>query len=174
MPFPHSRHPHTILFLVCSQSSFYIFIPVLRSPSHLRTMCFGNHDDAHGGRRPRPQPNRPVELQPVRRDNRAHHNNNSNNHHNNRNPRSNTPTALPPRTSNDMSPAIRAEVLTATHQAFGQLAYGIIGGVALAEYGQARGTNDVDVMIPRDISEIAESTILSSARFTRTTGGGIG
>jgi hypothetical protein len=72
-----------------------------------------------------------------------------------------------------MTPQIRAEFLTATQRAFGRLEYGIIGGTALAEYGNRRTTSDVDVMVPHNIIDVVEDQLLHNG-MVRTAGGGIG
>jgi len=72
-----------------------------------------------------------------------------------------------------MSAAIRAEVLRGTHNAIGALDYGILGGAALAQYGNPRDTNDVDIMVPYDISEVVVPQLLERG-LVRTQGGGIG
>ncbi|KAI9844810.1 MAG: hypothetical protein M1837_005228 [Sclerophora amabilis] len=79
----------------------------------------------------------------------------------------------PERTENLLTPAIRAEVLRATHHAFGDMPYGIIGGAALAEYGNRRGTSDLDVIVPHDVSEAVQGHLLSRG-LVRTAGGGLG
>jgi len=45
-----------------------------------------------------------------------------------------------------MTPEIRVDSMNAAHRAFDNLQYGIIGGAALAEYGNIRTTNDLDVV----------------------------
>lgn len=72
-----------------------------------------------------------------------------------------------------MSAEMRAEFLTHLHKALGELNYGIIGGCALVEYGNRRGTSDIDLMVPSNVSEIVESQVLSARGFVRTAGGGI-
>jgi hypothetical protein len=72
-----------------------------------------------------------------------------------------------------MTPQIRAEFLDATRRAFGNLNYGVIGGTALAEYGNRRTTSDVDVMVPHDIIDVVEDHLLRHG-MVRTAGGGIG
>ncbi|KAF1961308.1 hypothetical protein CC80DRAFT_589703 [Byssothecium circinans] len=72
-----------------------------------------------------------------------------------------------------MTPAIRAEFLEALHKALGALDYGIIGGTALAEFGNPRATSDIDVMVPRGISEVVEPQLLARG-MVRTAGGGLG
>ncbi len=79
----------------------------------------------------------------------------------------------PHRTEAMMTPEIRAEFLRAVHRAFGGLEYGVIGGVAMAEYGNQRATSDVDIMVPNDISEVVEANLLSRG-MVRTVGGGLG
>jgi hypothetical protein len=72
-----------------------------------------------------------------------------------------------------MSAAIRAEVLRGTHNATGALDYGILGGAAVAQYGNPRATSDVDIMVPYDISEVVVPQLLERG-LVRTQGGGIG
>jgi predicted nucleotidyltransferase len=72
-----------------------------------------------------------------------------------------------------MTPAIRREFLAALHRAFGALDYGVIGGTALAEYGNQRATSDIDVIIPHRISEVVDGQLLANG-LVRTVGGGIG
>lgn len=79
----------------------------------------------------------------------------------------------PARTTLNMSPAIRQEFLTALHRAFGEYDYGVIGGTALAEYGSRRATSDIDVMIPSNISEVADQQLIARG-MVRTGGGGLG
>ncbi len=52
-----------------------------------------------------------------------------------------------------MTQQILDEFLRALGRGFGALDYGSLGGAALAKYGKRRGTSDVDVMVPEDISE---------------------
>lgn len=68
---------------------------------------------------------------------------------------------------------IRAEFLEALHKAFGALDYGIIGGTALAEFGNTRATSDIDVMVPQGIAEVVEPQLLARG-MVRTAGGGLG
>ncbi|KAI9834807.1 MAG: hypothetical protein M1819_002893 [Sarea resinae] len=79
----------------------------------------------------------------------------------------------PERTGKPMSPKVRAELLNATHRAFGDLDYCVIGGCALAEYGNQRGTSDLDVMVPHEISEVVTGQLLSHG-IVRTARGGLG
>ena len=72
-----------------------------------------------------------------------------------------------------MTSGNRIEFLTAIDAAFGSMEYGIIGGAAVAEYGIVRDTNDVDVIVPRDISEVVEGHLISHG-MVRTAGGGLG
>jgi hypothetical protein len=72
-----------------------------------------------------------------------------------------------------MTPQIRAEFLDATQRAFGDLEYGVIGGTALAEYGNRRSTSDVHVIVPNDIVDVVEDQLLHHG-MVRTAGGGIG
>jgi hypothetical protein len=72
-----------------------------------------------------------------------------------------------------MTQRILGEFLQAIHSAFKGKEYGVIGGAALAMYGNNRGTSDVDVMIPADLSEVVESQLLSSG-IVRTAGSGFG
>lgn len=74
-----------------------------------------------------------------------------------------------------MTQKILDEYLQALHRGFGALEYGIIGGAALAKYGSKRGTSDIDVMIPNNISEVAESHLLDSGvGIVRTDRGHLG
>jgi hypothetical protein len=61
-----------------------------------------------------------------------------------------------------MTKEIMDEFLQALDRGFGSLDYGVIGGAALAMYGIDRGTSDIDVMIPEDISEVVGSRLLES------------
>lgn len=79
----------------------------------------------------------------------------------------------PQRTERAMTQQIRTEFLSATQRAFGNLEYGVIGGIALAEYGNRRATSDLDVMVPHNISNVAEGQLLQHG-MTRTAGRGIG
>lgn len=72
-----------------------------------------------------------------------------------------------------MTAKIRAEFLTAIGAAFENMEYGIIGGAALAEYGNTRDTSDVDIVIPHEISLVVEDQLLSHGMI-RTTQGGLG
>lgn len=72
-----------------------------------------------------------------------------------------------------MTPEINAEFLRAVHSAFGALDYGIIGGAALTGYGSRRGTSDVDIMVPQQISEVVEDQLLSRG-MVRTAAGKLG
>ena len=72
-----------------------------------------------------------------------------------------------------MTARIRTEFLAAVDAAFGNMEYGIIGGAALAEYGNTRGTPDVDVIIPQEISLVVEHQLLSRGMIC-TAGGGLG
>lgn len=83
------------------------------------------------------------------------------------------PQRNPERTATPMTAEIRTEFLNATHRALGAMEYGIIGGGALAEYGSRRGTSDLDIMIPQDISEVVEGQLLSHG-MVRTARGNLG
>lgn len=72
-----------------------------------------------------------------------------------------------------MSLKIRTEVLNATQKAFGSLKYGVIGGTALAQYGNRRATSDVDVMVPEDVINVIEDRLIKHG-MVRTAGKGIG
>lgn len=83
-------------------------------------------------------------------------------------------TRKPPQRSEIfLSPRARTEFLAAVDAAFGNTDYGIIGGAALAEYGNTRETNDVDVIIPHEISLTVANQLLSRG-MVRTAGGGLG
>lgn len=56
-----------------------------------------------------------------------------------------------------MTPAVRDEFLSSINRAFRALEYGVIGGTALAEYGNPRATSDIDVIIPEGISQVVEN-----------------
>lgn len=74
-----------------------------------------------------------------------------------------------------MTQPILHEFLQALHRGFGDLDYGVIGGAALVKYGNKRGTSDIDVMIPEDISENAEDQLLeSNVSIVRTDRGHLG
>lgn len=79
----------------------------------------------------------------------------------------------PHRTTRAMTEPIRREFLTALDRAFGALDYGVIGGTALAEYGNDRATSDIDVIIPDGISDVVEEQLIRGG-LVRTAGGGIG
>ncbi len=51
--------------------------------------------------------------------------------------------------------------------------YGILGGAAMVEYGNARNTSDLDIVIPYEISSVVENHLLSRG-MVRTTRGGLG
>lgn len=53
----------------------------------------------------------------------------------------------PQRTERAMTPQIREEFLNAARNAFGNVPYGVIGGTAMAQYGNRRTTSDLDVMV---------------------------
>ncbi|KIM94595.1 hypothetical protein OIDMADRAFT_60374 [Oidiodendron maius Zn] len=72
-----------------------------------------------------------------------------------------------------MTQQIRTEFLNATQRAFGRLEYGVIGGTALAEYGNRRTTSDLDVIVPHDIIDVVEDHLLRHG-MVRTAGRGIG
>ena len=79
----------------------------------------------------------------------------------------------PERTKRAMTPQIRAEFLNATHRAFEGMDYGVIGGSALADYGNRRVTSDVDAMVPHAISNVVEAQLLSHG-MVRTARMGLG
>ena len=79
----------------------------------------------------------------------------------------------PQRTERAMTQQIRTEFLNATQRAFGRLEYGVIGGTALAEYGNRRTTSDLDVIVPHDIIDVVEDHLLRHG-MVRTLGRGIG
>ncbi|TGO68777.1 hypothetical protein BOTNAR_0020g00510 [Botryotinia narcissicola] len=83
------------------------------------------------------------------------------------------PPQIPHRTEKPMSPKIRTEVLNATQKAFGSFKYGVIGGTALAQYGNRRTTSDVDVMVPEDVIDVIEDHLIKHG-LVRTAGKGIG
>lgn len=72
-----------------------------------------------------------------------------------------------------MTVGIRTEFLTAIDAAFGNMEYGIIGGAAMAEQGSSRDTNDIDVIVPYNVSQVVEGRLLSRG-MARTSGGGLG
>ena len=72
-----------------------------------------------------------------------------------------------------MTARTRKEFLAAIDAAFGNMDYGIIGGAALAEYGNSRKTPDVDLIVPQEISLVIENRLLSRG-MVRTTEGGLG
>lgn len=72
-----------------------------------------------------------------------------------------------------MTPQIRAEFLDAAARAFGRLEYGVIGGTALAQYGNRRTTSDLDVMVPHSIIDVVEEHLLQHG-MVRTAGRGLG
>jgi hypothetical protein len=61
-----------------------------------------------------------------------------------------------------MAEKILNEFLVALHRGFEEMEYGVIGGAALIKHGRKRGTSDIDVIIPEDISEVAESQLLNN------------
>lgn len=79
----------------------------------------------------------------------------------------------PHRTERAMTPQIRAEFLDAAARAFGRLEYGVIGGTALAQYGNRRTTSDLDVMVPHSIIDVVEEHLLQHG-MVRTAGRGLG
>jgi hypothetical protein len=60
-----------------------------------------------------------------------------------------------------MTEQILDDFLNALHRGFEGLEYGVIGGAALAKHGHQRETSDIDVIIPEDVSEVAESQLLA-------------
>jgi hypothetical protein len=87
--------------------------------------------------------------------------------------RSTQRSKLPQRTERAMTQQIRTEFLNATQHAFGNLEYGVIGGTALAEYGNRRTTSDLDVMVPHNIIDVVEDHLLRHG-MVRTAGRGMG
>ena len=87
--------------------------------------------------------------------------------------RSTQRSKVPQRTEKAMTQQIRTEFLNATQGAFGNLEYGVIGGTALAEYGNRRTTSDLDVMVPHSIINVVEGHLLRRG-MVRTAGRGIG
>lgn len=67
----------------------------------------------------------------------------------------------------------RSEFLTALHEAFGNIPYGVIGGCALAEYGSKRKTQGIDVMVPHEVANV-EKQVLEAKGFVRTKPRGLG
>lgn len=89
--------------------------------------------------------------------------------------RGSRPPQRPQRTEKFMTQRILDEYLQALHHGFGALDYGVIGGAALAKYGNKRGTSDIDVIIPDYISEVAESQLLEkNVGIIRTDRGHLG
>ncbi len=68
---------------------------------------------------------------------------------------------------------IRIKSLAAIDAAIGGTEYGIIGGAALAEYGNLRETSDVSIIAPQDVSLVVEGQVLSRG-MVRTAGGSLG
>jgi hypothetical protein len=87
--------------------------------------------------------------------------------------RSTERSKLPHRTEKAMTQQIRTEFLNATQAAFGHLEYGVIGGTALAEYGNRRTTSGLDIMFPHNIINVVEDHLLRHG-MVRREGQGIG
>ena len=76
-------------------------------------------------------------------------------------------------TQRDLTARIRIKFLAAIHAAMEDTEYGIIGGAALAEYGNLWDTSDVDIITPQDVSLVLEGQLLSRG-MVRTAGGCLG
>jgi hypothetical protein len=72
----------------------------------------------------------------------------------------NRPPKRPQRTDNLMSEQILDGFLEALHRGFQGLEYGVIGGAAIIKHGHQRQTSDIDVIIPEEVSKVAESQLL--------------
>ena len=77
------------------------------------------------------------------------------------------------RTQRDFTARIRIKFLAAIHAAMGDTECGIVGGAALAEYGNLRDTSDVDIITPQDVSLVVEGQLLSRG-MVRTARGCLG